>query len=92
MDYAGPIWTRTAKVRSNKAHISWIAVFVCFSTKAVNLELVSDFTAATFVAAFRRFTSRRGICSDIYSGNGTHFVGADRELRKILTASMTDEN
>lgn len=49
IDYAGPIWSRTAKGRGHKAWKSWIAVFVC---------LVSDLSSAAFIAAFRRFTAR----------------------------------
>lgn len=91
VDYAGPIWSRTAKGRGHKAHKSWIAVFVCFCTKAVHLELVSDVSAAAFIAAYRRFAARRGVCSDIYCDNGKNFVGADRELKKQLAASMRDD-
>lgn len=90
VDYAGPIWTRTSKGRGHQAHKAWIAVFVCFCTKAVHLELVSDVTAASFIAAYKRFTARRGLASDIYCDNGTNFVGADREMRRQLTASMQD--
>lgn len=92
VDYAGPIWSRTSKGRGQKATKSWIAVFVCLSTKAIHLELVSDLSTAAFIAAFKRFTARRGLCSDIYSDNGTNFVGADRELRKQLGACMKDSN
>lgn len=66
-------------------------MFVCFSTKAVHLELVSDITSAAFIAAFRRFTSRRGLCAHVYCDNGTNFVGADREMRKQLAACMQDD-
>lgn len=88
VDYAGPIWSRTAKGRGHTAHKSWITVFVCFCTKAVHLELVSDVSTAAFIAAYRRFAARRGVCSDIYCDNGKNFVGADRELKKQLVASM----
>lgn len=90
VDYAGPIWSRTSKGRGHKATKSWIGVFVCFSTKAIHLELVSDVSAAAFIAAFRRFTSRRGICSDVYCDNGTNFVGADRQMRQQLAVCMKD--
>lgn len=90
IDYAGPIWARTAKGRGHKAYKAWIAVFVCLSTKAVHLELVSDVTSVAFIAAFRRFTSRRGLCSNVYCDNGTNFVGADREMRRQLAACLQD--
>ena len=59
-----------------------VCVFVCFSTKAVHLELVMDLTTKAFLAALRRFSSRRGYPSVVYSDNGTHFVGAAAELEK----------
>lgn len=91
IDYAGPIWSRTSRGRGQKAHKSWVAVFVCMCSKAVHLELVSELTSTAFVAAFRRFTSRRGLCSDVYCDNGTNFVGADREMREQLKKAMQDE-
>lgn len=91
VDYAGPIWSRTSKGRGHKATKSWIAVFICFTTKAVHLELVSALTSEAFVAAFHRFTARRGNCSDVYCDNGTNFVGADRDMRKHLGEAMTDD-
>lgn len=91
IDYAGPIWSRTAKGRGHRAYKSWIAVFVCFCTKAVHLELVSDLSTAAFLAAFRRFTARRGYCTDIYSDNATNFVGADKELQRHLKQVTKDE-
>ena len=60
-----------------------MAVFVCFSTKAIHLELVSDLTATACLAAFRRFQARRGCPYHMYSDGGTNFVGARRELRQI---------
>jgi hypothetical protein len=62
---------------------SYVAVFVCFSTKAIHLELVSDCTSDSFLAAFRRFISRRGNVTTMYSDNGTNFVGANKELQTL---------
>lgn len=90
MDYAGPILVRTTKGRGHRAHKAFIAVFVCLSTKAVHLEVVSDYTTEAFLAAFRRFTSRRGLCSEMYSDCGTTFVGADRALQNLLRAASPD--
>lgn len=53
------------------------------STKATHLEVVSDLTTEAFLNAFKRFISRRGKPSDIFSDNGTNFVGANRELEDL---------
>jgi len=37
----------------------------------------------SFIAALRRFSSRRGKSTHIYSDNGTNFVGANRELKEL---------
>ena len=84
LDYAGPFQIRMAKGRGNRAFKGYIALFVCFATRAIHLELVSDMTSASFICAFRRFVGRRGICANLYSDNGTNFQGADKELRGMF--------
>ena len=44
---------------------------------------MTDLTTESFLSALRRFTGRRGNCSQLHSDNSTNFVGADRELREI---------
>ncbi|XP_071576379.1 uncharacterized protein [Temnothorax nylanderi] len=90
LDYAGPILIRTSKGRGHRAHKAFIAVFVCLCTKAVHLDVVSDYTTEAFLAAFRRFISRRGLCEELFSDCGTNFVGADRALKELLRASSAD--
>lgn len=81
MDYSGAIMVRSAPGRGHKAHKAYVAVFVCLATKAVHIELAGDLTTAGFIAAYERFTARRGCCTDIYSDNATNFVGAAKFLR-----------
>ena len=50
----------------------------------VHLELVEDYTTESFIATFHRFTARRGHCKELHSDQGTNFIGADAELRKLL--------
>ncbi|XP_051164963.1 uncharacterized protein LOC127291122, partial [Leptopilina boulardi] len=90
IDYAGPFLVRSSSGRGTKSHKAWIAVFVCFSVKAIHLELVDDYTSAAFLAALRRFTLRRGLPTDLYSDNGTNFRGADRELSHTFKLIMKD--
>lgn len=49
----------------------------------MHLELVTELTTESFLAALRRFTARRGISSRIMSDHGTNFKGAARELAEI---------
>ena len=83
VDYAGPIGIKSSNLRNAKILKSYIAVYVCFATKAIHLELVSDLTTAAFMASLKRFISRRGLCANIYSDNGSNFVGADNELKHL---------
>nr|XP_034195313.1 uncharacterized protein LOC117611471 [Osmia lignaria] len=84
VDYAGPVKLRTSPGRGHKSYKGYIALFICLSTRAIHLEAVSDLTSASFLAAFRRFISRRGRCATMLSDNGTVFHGADRELRNMF--------
>ena len=63
VDYAGPLQLRASKGRGQKSYKGYICLFVCMATRAVHLEAVSDLTAGSFLAAFRRFVSRRGHCA-----------------------------
>jgi len=84
VDYAGPLKIRESR-RRGRAHVSkaYVAVFICFNTKTVHLELITDLMTEAFLAALRRFTGRRGICSHLYLDNATNFVGASGELKDI---------
>jgi len=60
------------------------------------LEAVSALTTAAFMAALKRFMSRRGKPSRIWSDNGTNFVGTRKELecyfrRQLTGRTISDE-
>ncbi|XP_045448920.1 uncharacterized protein LOC123657418 [Melitaea cinxia] len=82
VDFTGHFDIKINKGRGVKTSKGYVAVFVCFSTKAVHLELVSDLSTPGFLAAFRRFCARRGCPRRVYSDNGTNFVGANRLLKR----------
>lgn len=92
IDYAGPLLVRNSAGRGNKSHKAYIAIFVCFTTRAIHIELVNDYSSNTFIAALERFCARRGLPSTLYSDNGTTFVGAERELRESFKKIIKDEN
>ncbi|XP_029178513.1 uncharacterized protein LOC114946230 [Nylanderia fulva] len=90
VDYAGPVWLRTSKGRGHKATKGFIVVFVCLASRAVHLDVASDYSADAFIAALRRLISRRGVCISLYSDCGTNFVGADRQLSALFSAASAD--
>ncbi|XP_020901286.1 uncharacterized protein LOC110239872 [Exaiptasia diaphana] len=81
IDYAGPILLKTGRGRGTRNEKAWL--FVCFAVKAVHIELVSSLSTEAFLAALKRFVSRRGKPSKIYSNNGTNFVGGSKELKEL---------
>ncbi|XP_058448734.1 uncharacterized protein LOC131428705 [Malaya genurostris] len=83
VDYWGPILLKSTHRRAGPRK-AYVAVFVCFCTKAVHLELVADLSTAKFIQALRRFVARRGLCSNIFSDNGRNFVGAANELKSLI--------
>ncbi|XP_035229444.1 uncharacterized protein LOC118201442 [Stegodyphus dumicola] len=83
VDYAGPYSIKSQVGRRTKTFKCYISIFVCFSTKAVHLELVSDLSTSTFLAALKRFIARRGKPSKISSDCATNFKGASKELKEI---------
>ncbi|XP_041631498.2 uncharacterized protein [Drosophila kikkawai] len=90
LDFCGPFYHKS-EVR-NKAPIKcYVCIFICFSTKAVHLELVQDLSTSAFLSALRRFILIRGKPARIWSDNATNFVGAKNELadlkRLFLNAS-----
>jgi len=91
VDYAGPVRMRFAGGRGSKSHLAYIALFVCMASRAVHLEVVSDYSADAFLAAFQRFTSRRGLPSVVHSDRGTNFQGANKELRAAFQAAIGSE-
>lgn len=84
VDFCGPILIKDRRGRGCKTTKAYICLFICFAVKASHLELVSDLTTDAFLAALRRFVSRRGKPSKIYSDNATNFVGADTDLKNFL--------
>lgn len=83
VDYFGPLKLKQGCRKNAPVGKAYGVVFVCFATKAVHCELATDLTTEGFIAALKRFTSRRGKVKNLYSDNGSNFVGANRELKEL---------
>ena len=99
IDYAGPFELKAITGRGRKINYKgYICLFTCHAVKAVHLEAVTDMTSDAFLAAFRRFLSRRGYVTNVYSDCGTNFVGANNLIKQYINISkkivpiLTTEN
>ena len=92
VDYAGPLTIKSWKGRGAKQYKGWLCIFVCFATSAIHLEVVSDYSTDGFIAAFKRFISRRGICKTLHSDCGTNFQGANHTLSELFKKGVLEEN
>ena len=83
VNYCGPLHIKEKRFRNRNKLKVYVSIFVCMSTKAVHLELVSDSTTEAFIACLKRLFSRRGKTKIIFSDNATNFFGANRELNEL---------
>ena len=83
VDYAGPFTTIQGRgVRRQKR---WLCLFTCLSRPTVHLEMSFGLDTDSFLNAFTRFTSSRGVPEEMTSDCGTNFVGAVNELKELVS-------
>ncbi|XP_055589555.1 uncharacterized protein LOC129741792 [Uranotaenia lowii] len=80
LDYLGPVEVTVGRRREKR----YVAVFTCLVVRAVHIEVAHSLSKDSCIMAIRRFVQKRGPPSEIFSDNGTNFVGASRELQKQL--------
>ncbi|XP_061706724.1 uncharacterized protein LOC133517425 [Cydia pomonella] len=83
VDFAGPVNVRMSPGRGSKTFKAYISIFICMVTKAIHIECVSNMTMEAFMAAFRRFTSRRGFVKEMWSDHGTNFISSSKEILEM---------
>jgi len=83
MDYAGPTSLRLGAPHNKTITKGYIAIFVCFVTKAAHIEAVTSLTTEAFLAALRRFIACRGKPKTIFLDNGTNFQGVSNQLHEV---------
>ncbi len=83
VDFAGPFILRRGHTRKPVMDKAYFCLFICLTTKAIHLEVCATLDTQEFLAAFRRFSNRRGTPFAVYSDNGSNFIGAKTELQAI---------
>lgn len=61
----------------------YVCLFICLATKALHIEAITELSTDAFLNTLKRFISRRGKPNNIYSDNGTNFIGANTKLQKL---------
>ena len=87
LDFIGPLYIREGKSQSEKSSnkVS-ICLFTCASTTAIHLELTPSLSVESFLRAFQRFASQRGVPDTLMSDNATTFKSASKDIRKITSS------
>ncbi|GFT14283.1 integrase catalytic domain-containing protein [Trichonephila clavipes] len=63
LDLGGPYFVTYKHQRKGVLNKINVCVCICFVTRAVHLEILSDLTSDAIIATLKRFMSRRGKCS-----------------------------
>ncbi|XP_028519536.1 uncharacterized protein LOC114576662 [Exaiptasia diaphana] len=83
MDVFGPFYVKEGRKEVKR----WGLIFTCLSSRAIHLETLNKMDTDSFINGLRRFTCRRGKVRQLYSDQGTNFIGAKNEFQSTL-----DEN
>ena len=62
---------------------AWCVLFVCQITRATHTEVVTDLSTETFLLAFRRHVSLKGVPSTIWSDSAKSYLSANRKLAQL---------
>ena len=75
IDYAGPIFVKNVYNIDNELFKAWICLITCQVSRAIYLDIATDYSSLSCINILRRFMSRRGTPAEILSDNGTSFTG-----------------
>ena len=84
VDYFEPFHVKRGSVLEKR----YGCLFTCLKIRAVHLEISHSLSTESFLMAFSRFCSRRGI-PKVFSNNGSNFVGAEVEIRTHINGCST---
>ena len=79
MDFTGPFIVRFSPTVRDPVKI-YVCLFVCVSTKACHLEVVTSLHEEACLAAIARYCARRGRLTEIFSDNATNFLFSRTDL------------
>ncbi|GFS87232.1 integrase catalytic domain-containing protein [Trichonephila clavipes] len=93
LDLGGPYFVTYKHQRKDVLNKIYVCFCICFVTRAIHLEILSDLTSDAIITTLKRFMSRREKCSNIFTDNATNFVGANSQLKAFYeTLNFPDQN
>lgn len=90
VDFCRPILIKSGIQRVTTIKY-YVAVFICFVTRAIHLELLSNLTSDAFLEVLTRFMARKKVCPHIHSDNATNFVGVNKVLQNYFQLSNKNQ-
>ena len=88
LDCFGPFFVKMGRATVKR----YGCIFTCLNIRAIHLEKLNTLETDSFINGFRRFISRKGTPSKLWSDNGTNFVGAETELSRDVKDFLLKKN
>ena len=83
VDFAGPYLTVQGRGRTRCKR--YLCLFLCLQTHCCHLEMATSLETGAFLNAFVRMAAQRGWPTKVLSDNGTNFIGADKEIKELVS-------
>ena len=87
IDYCGPYYVKQGRSQ----HKVWIALFTCFVSRGIHLELVTDLSADSFLGALKTMSWSKCPPKVIMTDNATNFTKASKILKEISKSNKVRE-
>ena len=90
VDYAGPLYVKSSTGDRSATKV-YIALFTCAVVRAVHLEVAEDLASESFIRAFKRFVSRRGVPERLISDNAKNFKDCSKRITSLSSQILEAE-
>ena len=88
IDYFGQLMVKRGQSQVKR----YGCIFTCLAMRAVHIEVAHSLGAESFLCALSHFTARRGVLNEIFSDNGTNFIGASGILKEEFKKLQSSES
>lgn len=80
IDFFGPLLVTEGRTQRKR----WGVIFTCLTIRAIHIEIAHTINTDSCIMCVRNFIDLRGPPEEIFSDNGTNFVGMDNELKQLV--------